>query len=520
MSSASVATGSSESTTVPRAEYDALQAQVQSLKTQLDWFKRQLFGTKSEKRLILDPAIQADLLAALAEKLAQTPAPATEEIRYTRRKPKQRSEDCVSDKGLRFDKTVPVEIIEVPAPELSGPDADQYTVIDEKVTRRLAQRPGSYVVLEYRQPVLKHGPSQTLKSTAAPRAVFEGAMADVSLLAGMLIDKFAYHLPLYRQHQRLRDAGIHLSRTTLTYYVQRTIELLRPVYDAQLRHVLTSRVLAMDETPHKAGRKGKGKLNSVWYWPIYGEDDEVCFTYSASRGRQHVDTLLKNFAGTLLTDGYAAYERFAANRAEVTHAQCWAHTRRTFERAEQAEPQAVAEALALIGALYRIESDIRKQELEGQAKLEYRSRYSLPVVDSFFGWVHEHRQRLDLLSSDPFAKALVYAAEREASLKIFLGDPDVPIDTNHLERALRVIPMGRRNWLFNWTEVGAQHVGVIQSLLVTCRLHGVDPYAYLVDVLQRVSLHPARDVEELTPRRWKALFANNPLKSDLAGLGK
>jgi transposase len=96
----------------------------------------------------------------------------------------------------------------------------------------------------------------------------------------------------------------------------------------------------------------------------------------------------------------------------------------------------------------------------------------------------------------------------------------VPIDTNHLERALRVIPMGRRNWLFNWTEVGAQQVGVIQSLLVTCRLHSIDPYTYLVDVLQQVSLHPARDVEDLTPLRWKALFADNPMKSDLAGLGK
>ena len=218
-----------------------------------------------------------------------------------------------------------MEVIEVAAPELSGPEADQYIVIDDKVTRRLAQRPGSYVVLEYHHPVLKHLPSQTLTTVAAPTAVFEGSLADVSLLAGMVIDKFAYHLPLYRQHQRLRDAGITLSRTTLTHYVQRAIELLRPIYDAQLQHVLRSRVLAMDETPHKAGRKGKGKLKAVWYWPIYGEDDEVCFTYSASRARQHVDILLETFEGTLLTDGYAAYERFAANRPEVTHAQCWAH---------------------------------------------------------------------------------------------------------------------------------------------------------------------------------------------------
>lgn len=520
MSSAQTVAISSESITLPRAEYDALQAQVQSLKTQLEWFKRQLFGEKSEQRRLLDPAIQADLLAALGESLPEGQKPETETIRYERRKPKQRDDRCVTEQGLRFDESVPVEIIEVSAPELSGPESGQYITIDTRITRRLAQRPGSYVVLEYRQPVLKHLPSQTLKHTPAPAAVFEGSLADVSLLAGLLIDKFAYHLPLYRQHQRLRDAGIQLSRTTLTYYVQRAIELLRPIVDAQLANVLRSRVLAMDETPHKAGKKGKGKLNQVWYWPLYGEADEVCFTYSASRGRQHIETLLKDFAGTLVTDGYAAYERFAAHRPEVVHAQCWAHTRRAFERAEPSEPQAVAEALDIIGTLYRHEAEIRNRELEGQAKQVYRARHSVAVVEAFFGWLQEQRNRLDLVSSDPFAKALVYAGEREASLKIFLGDPDVPIDTNHLERALRVIPMGRRNWLFNWTGVGAQHVGVIQSLLVTCRLHGVDPYTYLVDVLQRVSLHPARDVEALTPRRWKALFADNPLKSDLAGLGK
>ena len=113
------------------------------------------------------------------------------------------------------------------------------------------------------------------------------------------------------------------------------------------------------------------------------------------------------------------------------------------------------------------------------------------------------------------AKALLYADNHQARLRTYLGDPEVPIDTNHLERALRVIPMGRKNWLFCWSEVGARHVGIIQSLLTTCRLHQVDPYAYLVDVLQRVALHPAREVEALTPRCWKERFAANPLRSDL-----
>ena len=109
----------------------------------------------------------------------------------------------------------------------------------------------------------------------------------------------------------------------------------------------------------------------------------------------------------------------------------------------------------------------------------------------------------------------MYADNHQAQLRVYLGDPAVAIDTNHLERALRVIPMGRKNWLFCWSEVGAKQVGIIQSLLSTCRLHDVDPYAYLVDVLQRVALHSAREVEQLTPRCWKDLYADSPLRSDL-----
>jgi hypothetical protein len=296
--------------------------------------------------------------------------------------------------------------------------------------------------------------------------------------------------------------------------VQRSIGLLRPVYDAQWRHMLQSEVLAMDETPIKAGKAGKGKLRTTWYWPVYGEDDEICFTWSTSRGSGHVKAQLGDFTGTLLSDGYAAYDAYARTRPGVTRAQCWAHTRRYFERAQDSDP-AAREALERIGALYRVEAQIRDQQLQGKARLDYRARHAYPAAEAFFAWCHAQRQRIDLVNSAPLAKALAYADNHRAQLQVYLGDPDVPIDTNHLERALRVIPMGRKNWLFNWTEVGAQHVGIVQSLLTSCRLHGVDPYTYLVDVLQRISLHPARDVEELTPRRWKSLFAGKPLRSDL-----
>ena len=157
-------------------------------------------------------------------------------------------------------------------------------------------------MLEYRRPVLKHTPSAKLSEVPVPAAVFEGSLADVSLLAGLLVDKFCYHLPLYRQHQRLTDAGITLSRSTLSHYTQRAIDLLRPIYVAQWQHILQSKVLAMDETPIKAGRSGKGKMQATWYWPIYGEDDEICFTWSASRGSVHVEQQLKGFEGVLLRD--------------------------------------------------------------------------------------------------------------------------------------------------------------------------------------------------------------------------
>jgi hypothetical protein len=192
-------------------------------------------------------------------------------------------------------------------------------------------------------------------------------------------------------------------------------------------------------------------------------------------GSGHVKVQLGDFAGTLLSDNYVAYDTYAKSRPEVTQAQCWAHTRRCFERAQDSD-QAAREALELIGALYRIEVEIRDRKLVGQAKLDYRARHSHPVVEAFFAWCHTQRQRIDLVNSDPLAK---------------------------------------KNWLINWTEVGAQRVGIIQSLLTTCRLQGVDPYTYLVDVLQRISLHPAREVGQLTPRRWKTLFGDNLLRSDL-----
>jgi transposase len=322
---------------------------------------------------------------------------------------------------------------------------------------------------------------------------------------------------LYRQHQRLEDGGIRVTRPWLTQLTQQSIALLEPIYEAQLASVRGSRVLAMDETPIKAGTSGHGKMKTGYFWPIYGEQDEVCFPFFPSRGSRHVHTALGLLGPdrVLLTDGYAAYTKYA-NKIGLAHAQCWVHSRRAFVEALDADPVAVEEALEQIAVLYTIEDQIREGNLTGEAKRQHRLTHSKPKVEAFFDWVERQFDRQGLLPSSPFTKALNYARERRAGLEIFLEDPDVRMDTNHLERALRVIPMGRKNWLFTWTELGAKHVGIVQSLITTCRLHEINPYDYLVDALQRVSQHPASRAAELTPRNWKPLFAHSLLRSDLS----
>ena len=494
----------------------ALEAENSELRAQLQWFKRQIFGRKSEKQILLN-ADQQSLFVAETQAQAQAENPGKLICEHRRRT--RRCGDEVNDSGLRFDDTVPQTIVDVPAPELTGDQADQYQIIGFKDSARLAQLRSIFRVLIYRRPIVRHKGEQSVSVPAVPEAVLEGCYADVSLLAGLLVDKAVYHLPLYRQHRRMLNSGIQLSRSTLLNYMTRSIALLEPIYQAQWQSVLESAVVAMDEVPMKAGRKAPGKMKQTYFWPIYGDRDEVVFTWSGGRSHQLAVDQLRGFSGILLTDGYDAYVRATvklnATDQQITHANCWVHSRRGFERALAMEPALAQHALDLIAELYQIEATIRAREFSPDKVAAWRRKHSVPIVDTFFDWVAEQRQRPELLPSNPLSKALVYVAEREAALRVFLEQPGVQMDTNHLERALRVIPLGRKNHLFCWSELGAKQLGMLQSLMVTCRLHDINPYDYLVDVLQRVSHHPAKDVAALTPRLWKQRFAANPLRSDV-----
>ena len=441
---------------------------VTQLQQQLDWFKRQLFGRTSEKRLEFDEVEQANLFAALGIESPPDQEVPTQEISYRRR---QKCRDgAVNECGLRFDETVPVETIQVADPAIETIPEAEREVVGEKVSHRLAQEPGSYKILKYVRQVVKRRDTGELLTPPAPQNVLERTSVDVSFLAGMLVDKFRYHLPLHRQHQRLADSGIRVSRSSLTNWAGRAVDLLEPVTAAQAAHIRQGGVIAMDETSVKAGRVAPGQMRTAYFWPVYGEADEIVFHYAPSRAHKHVEAFLGDFKGTLLSDGYAAYAAYARQRG-IVHAQCWSHSRRNYVDAKESEPEAVAEALSLMGVLYAHEKTIRKKKLDGPAKLAYRREHGTPAVDAFFAWCGRQRQRLDLLSSNPFAKALAYAAEREAGLRgLGLGGNAIS-DLAPLARLRRL----------NWLNLGDNSVSDISVAVMFNELSWLNVYGNPLD---------------------------------------
>ncbi|MGE0315531.1 MAG: IS66 family transposase [Lautropia sp.] len=507
---------------VPKRQFDAMVSDLAAMREQLAWFKRQVFGVKSEKRLD-GSADQANLFTA-GQAPASDKKPATVDVPAHKRQ-KHRTGDEVNDSGLRFGADVPVREIVLPCPELAGPDAEQYELIDHKVSLRLARQPGSHVVLKYLRPVVRRKADGAMSTVAAPLGVLDHAQIDVSFVAGVLVDKFVYHVPLYRQHQRLADEGIVVARSSLDAWARRSIDLLGPICKVIWEGILQGDHLKIDETPIKAGRTqvqdgpraGQGKMKTGWLWPVLGENGDIAFGYSAQRGALAVKAFLgEAYKGTIQTDGYQVYADYAAKLPGCIHALCWSHTRRSFLKAEARDKLATDQALEMIRALYAIERRLKEAASDGTMILEIRHKESRPVVEKFFAWVNAQIQDPSLTPKSPLAKALAYAKEREAGLKVFLTDAWLDLDTNDLERALRVIPMGRKNWLFCSSETGAKQLSTIQTILATCRRHDVDPYTYLVDVLQRINELPASRVAELTPREWVKRFADNPLRSDLA----
>jgi transposase len=474
---------------------ESYEREIEALKSRIKWFERQVFGVKSE-RLLPQDSRQGTFFDVPTTEPASTVTVKAFERRA-------RKSETVVDEGerVRFSEEVPVDEVVLLPKEVEGLSDDAYEVISEKVTERLAYTPVQYRVKRTIRKTVKL--KEELFTALAPEAVIERSFADVTLLAGLITDKFQYHIPLYRQHQRMQRAGVNISRGHLTKLTQRALELLEPVYQAVLSAIISRDSVRMDETPVKAGRKEKGVMKTAWFWPVLAEE-QVAFVYSSTRSHKVVSEVLGKHCKKLLSDGYSAYGAYKESRPDLVHAQCWAHVRRKFFEAREHSPPECEKVLHLIGILFEIEQKAKPCELEEIAAL--RRERSFPVVEEFFSYLEILWFDHMLDSTSLLGKAVQYARNAESELRQFLAHPDIALSNNEIERAIRPVALGRKNWLFCWSELGAKHAAMAFTLIECCKMQGVDPFTYLVDVLQRIDSHPAKDVHLLTPKLWNIHF--------------
>ncbi|ARL87133.1 IS66 family transposase [Burkholderia pseudomallei] len=375
--------------------------------------------------------------------------------------------------------------------------------LGEDVCEQLEYVPASFRVIRHVRPKLACTCCDQIAQAAAPSRPIERGLAGPGLLAHVLVSKFADHLPLYRQSAIYAREGVDLDRSLLAKWVGHGASLMQPLVDALRRHVMAATKLHADDTPVPVLAPGNGRTKTGRLW-VYVRDDRysadmtppaVWFAYTADRKGIHPQQHLESFSGTLQADAYGGYQAIYET-GRVAEAACWAHARRQFYELHAARPNALnTEALERIGALYKIEEAIRgKPPDERQA---YRQTHSRPLLDQLHAWLSATLETLSRKSDT--SRAILYALNRWEALTRYCDDGRLEIDNLPVERALRGVAIGRRNYLFAGADSGGERAAAIYSLIGTAKLNGLDPEAYLRAVLTRIADHPSNRVEDLLP---------------------
>jgi transposase len=354
---------------------------------------------------------------------------------------------------------------------------------------------------------------QAVVQAPAPERPIDGGMATEALLAHVLVNKFADHLPLYRQSQIFARQGVTLDRSTLCNWVGRACWWLAPMHELILSTVLSSPKVVADDTTLPVLDPGRGRTKTGRLW-CYATDNRgwcgpgypaAAYLYTEDRKAEHPVSHLNGFRGLLQVDGYAGFARLVTSATEGAPrlAFCWAHARRKFYDIHVATKSPLAqEALTQIAALYAIEAEIRGQPAE-QRQFVRRQR-SRPLVEAMHGWLHRQLDRLSGRSA--LAQAIRYALNHWKGLILFLDDGRLELDTNIVERAMRPVALGRKNALFAGADSGAHNWSIIATLIQSAKLNEVEPLAWLADVLQRIVSGQTKrnQLHTLLPWNWKA----------------
>ena len=472
----------------------------EKLKLRLARLLRQQYGASSEKLCAAIDQLQFTL-GDIEEQIAELAPPAPEQPPApspaspggpTRRKPVRRP----------LPDHLPREVIEHAAPCACPNCGGALRSFGEDVTEVLDYTLASFRVIRHVRPKLSCRSCETIAQAEVPSLPIQRGLATPALLAHVLVAKYADHCPLYRQAEIYARAGVELDRSTLADWVGQSARLLRPLVDAVGAHVMAADRVHADDTTVPVLDPGRGTTKTGRLW-CYVRDDRpfagtappaVLYRYSPDRKGEHPRSHLAGFRGILQADGYAGYA--GLYEQGVTEAACMAHCRRPFFELHASDGSPLAlEALQRIAAIYAIEDQIRGRPPE--VRLRVRQAQSAPLFANLRTWLQQTLTRVS--GKTPIAGAIRYMLTRWDAVTLILRDGRACIDNNAAERAMRPIPLGRKNWLHAGSDAGGERAAAILSLTETAKLNMLDPEDYLRQVLERIADHPVNRVHELLP---------------------
>lgn len=328
--------------------------------------------------------------------------------------------------------------------------------------------------------------------------VIRNCMADASLLATLVVEKYAFHMPVYRQMQRFEQAGVKLAHSTMLDWVARAANLLKLLYDHMKAEIISADYLMMDETTMKVlDRTKKGTTHRGYYWAVQSPRKKMAyFEYHPGRGQQIPKVILKDFRGYLQSDGYQVYQNLANENIKLLC--CMAHARRYFFESKNNDPARAEYALSVFRSLYSIEQKIK--DADPTARLETRQNEAKPIWQAFGIWLSENIVHLNEKSA--VYKAFAYTMSRFKRLSVYLDNEKLNIDNNPIESSIRGIALGRKNFLFCGSHQAAQRSAMLYSFIATCKLHQVNLMDWMTDIMGKISYTDQDQLNQLLPQNW------------------
>ena len=489
------------------AERDHALSQMDRLRHLLRQLQRAQYGRRSEK---LDPEQLLLAIEDIEQALAGDEAAEDKKDSAGARK---RADKRRADRGALPAHLPHIDVTIAPEDTNCPCCRTPMHVIGEETSKRLDVVPAQFrVIVTHRPKYACRACTDGVVQAPAPERLIKGGLPTEAMVAYVLVAKYAWHLPLYRQAQMLLAQGIDIKRAVLAFWVGYAAAELHPLWLRLREIILTAGKIACDETTAPVLDPGRGRTKKGFFWAIARDDrpwggtdpPAVAYTYAPGRGAVHALKLLDCYRGIVQCDGYSVYKTIADNApdAAITLAFCWAHLRRRFFDVVQDGPAPIAsEALAHIAALYAIEKPIRGRSADERRVV--RQERSKPLVLALKTWFELQLTRVS--GKAKIAEHIRYALNHWDGLTRFLDDGRIELDTNIVERSIRPLVLNRKNALFAGHDQGAENWACIASLIETCKLCGVEPQAYLTDVLTKlVNLWPASRLDELMPWAWAA----------------